>query len=138
MVTPLKCFRQRLLRSLSRELLSWLVSPLSTPGHLDLVSRDFPFVEKRNVVSIETDFDSERNLVSADLAIGDWIVPPLHSRHSSSQLVTFHLEVEGRFAGLAITSRNLSGPFTIHIRRPSQRQGGKYETYGEKHSSLLH
>src|SRR5262245_33120694 len=126
-----------LLCPLRRELLSWLVSSLTGARHLDLVSGNLPFEEKRNVVSIETDLDRERNLVSADLAIGDWIVA-LHSRHGSRQLFSFRLEGEGRFAGLAASSRNLGGPFAIDIRRPGQRQGGEHETYGEKHSSLIH
>src|SRR5262245_44300573 len=132
-----KFLRLRLLYSLSRELLSWLVSSLSGARHLDLVSGEFPFVEKREFVPVEVDLERERNLVSADLAIGDWIVA-LHSRHGSSKLFPFRLEGEGRFAGLAATSRNLGGPFAIHASRPGQRQGGKHETYGEKRDSLLH
>src|SRR5262252_6524506 len=89
---------QFLLCPLRRELLYWLASPLSGARHLDLVSGDFPVVEKYNVVSIETNLDRVRNLVSADLAIRDWIVA-LHSRHVSRQLFPFRLEVESRFAG---------------------------------------
>src|SRR4029450_10201626 len=91
---------QFLLYPLRRELLSWLVSSLSGARHLDLVSGDFPFVEKRDFVSLEVELDRERNLVPADLSVGDWIVA-LHSRHRSRQLFTFRLEGEGLFAGFA-------------------------------------
>src|SRR5215510_3277873 len=132
-----KFFSQRLLHSLSREFLSGLVSSLSGARHLDLVSGDFPFIEKRDFVPLEVELERERNIVSADLAVGDRIVA-LHSRHGSRQLFPFRLEVEGRFAGLAATSRNLGGPFAIHVSRPGNRQGGKHKTYGEKHGSLIH
>src|SRR5215471_3866120 len=119
---------QFLLCPLRRELLSWLVSSLSGARHLDLVSGDFPFVEKRDFVPLEVELEGERNIVSTDLAIGDWSVA-LHSRHGSRQLFPFRLEVESRFAGLAASSRNLGGPFAIDIRCPGQRQGGEHKTY---------
>src|SRR6266540_2389749 len=119
---------QFLLCPLRRELLSWLVSSLSGARHLDLVSGEFPFVEKRDFVPLEVELERERNLVPADLAVGDWIVA-LHSRHGSRQLFPFRLEGESRFAGLAASSRNLGGPFAIDIRCPGQRQGGEHKTY---------
>src|SRR5215510_491069 len=128
---------QFLLCLLRRKLLSWLISSLSGARHLDLVSGEFPFVEKRDFVPLEVELERERNLVPADLSVRDRIVA-LHSRHGSSQLFPFRLEGESRFAGLAASSRNLGGPFAIDIRCPGQRQGGKHETYGEKHSSLIH
>src|SRR5215510_5430601 len=79
---------QFLLCPLRRELLSWLVSSLSGARHLDLVSGDFPFVEKRDFVPLEVELERERNLVSADLSVGDRRVA-LHSRHGSRQLFPF-------------------------------------------------
>src|SRR5262245_34603446 len=117
--TPHSPFPIPLLCSLSRKLLSWLVSSLSAAGEFDLVTRYFPFVEKGNFVSLDAELDRKRYLVSADLTIGDFVVAP-HSRYGSGHLFPFGLEVEGRFAGLAVTSWNLGDPFASHIRRPGQ------------------
>src|SRR5581483_11657675 len=124
-----------LFNSLGRELLPRLVAAFHAAGELDLVAGNFPFIVELSLVPTGIECHGERDLVPADLPVGDRIVP-LPSRNGPGQLVALGLEVEGGLAGLAVLAGDLGNPLAIDIGGPSHRQGSKHQAGSKKYSFI--